>query len=83
MRLQIRLTNGKTLQRTFGAKEPLSAVRVYVELNRTDGEGPFTLMIPFPRKVFQLEDYEKPLDILGGQAEKRKANCFTSLKLEN
>ncbi|XP_022334807.2 UBX domain-containing protein 1-like [Crassostrea virginica] len=64
-RLQIRLTNGQALTQTFSAKEPLAAVRLYIETNRTDGAGPFTLMTNFPKKVFQGDDYEKPLDILG------------------
>lgn len=64
-RLQIRLTNGQALTQTFGAKETLSAVRVYIEMNRTDGDAPFSLMTSFPRKVFAFEDYEKPLEILG------------------
>lgn len=65
VRLQIKLTNGTALTQTFGAKEPLSAVRVYVEMNRTDGVGPFALMTSFPKKIFGPEDYEKPLDLLG------------------
>ncbi|XP_048732683.1 UBX domain-containing protein 1-like [Ostrea edulis] len=64
-RLQIRLTNGQALTQTFSAKESLAAVRLYVETKRTDGSGPFTLMTNFPKKVFQGEDYEKPLDVLG------------------
>lgn len=64
-KLQIRLTNGQALTHTFGAKEQLSAVRLYVELNRTDGAGPFSLMTSFPKKVFTGDDYDKPLDILG------------------
>lgn len=64
-KLQIRLTNGKALTQTFGAKEPLSAVRLYVEMNRTDEPGPFSLMTSFPRKIFNSDDYDKPLDILG------------------
>ncbi|KAG8223490.1 hypothetical protein J437_LFUL004958 [Ladona fulva] len=64
-KLQIRLTNGQTLTQSFGAKEQLSAVRLFVEMNRTDMNGPFSLMTPFPRKVFTEEDYETPLDILG------------------
>lgn len=71
VQLQIRLTNSTTLKRTFGAKEPLSSVRLYVELNRNDGQGPFSLMIPFPRKVFDEEDYEKPLDVLGNVWESK------------
>lgn len=65
VRLQIRLTNGENLKQTFGAKEPLSAVRLFVEMHRTDGKGPFSLMTTFPRKVFSPEDYDKPLDFLG------------------
>ncbi|KAL4237750.1 UBX domain-containing protein 1 [Mactra antiquata] len=64
-RLQIRLTNGQALTQSFSAKEPLAAVRLYVEMNRTDPPGPFTLMTSFPRKVFNGEDYEKPLTELG------------------
>lgn len=64
-RLQIRLTNGEALTQTFGSKEQLSAVRLYVEMNRTDGGGPFSLMTNFPKKVFTEDDYEKPLDLLG------------------
>ncbi|XP_072024505.1 UBX domain-containing protein 1-like [Amphiura filiformis] len=64
-RLQIRLTNG-SLTNSFGAAECLAAVRLYVELNRTDGASePFTLMTPFPRKVFTEDDMEKPLKELG------------------
>lgn len=64
-KLQIRLTNGSALTHTFGAKEPLSAVRLYVEMNRTDEPGLFSLMTSFPRKVFTEDDYDKPLDVLG------------------
>lgn len=63
-KLQIRLTNGQALTQTFGVKEPLSAVKLYVEMHRTDSPGDFNLMTTFPRKVFNDEDYEKPLDIL-------------------
>lgn len=63
--LQIRLTNGSSLIQTFGAKEPLSAVRLYVEMNRKDGDGPFSLMTNYPKKVFGPEDYDVPLESLG------------------
>ncbi|XP_022917913.1 UBX domain-containing protein 1 [Onthophagus taurus] len=65
VRLQIRLTNGGTLTQTFKATEPLQAVRLYIELNRTDTTGPFSLMTNYPRKIFEAEDYEKPLSLLG------------------
>ncbi|XP_066155788.1 UBX domain-containing protein 1 [Euwallacea fornicatus] len=65
VKLQIRLIDGRTLVQNFGAKEPLSAVRLYVDMNRTEGEGPFKLMTSFPKKIFTSEDYDKPLDTLG------------------
>ncbi|KAK6730120.1 hypothetical protein RB195_006903 [Necator americanus] len=42
----------------------LSAVRLWLELNHSDG-SPFTLLQPFPRKLMTDEDYEKPLKELG------------------
>lgn len=64
--LQLRLPSGKTLVQTFGVSEPLAAVRLYVEINRDDGAiGQFNLMTSFPRKVYQGDDYDMPLDALG------------------
>ncbi|CAG9760502.1 unnamed protein product [Ceutorhynchus assimilis] len=63
VKLHIRLRNGTTLVETFGIKEPLASVRVFVEMNQSD--GPFNLMTTFPKKVFTSEDYEKPLEALG------------------
>ncbi|XP_043513100.1 UBX domain-containing protein 1 [Frieseomelitta varia] len=64
-KLQIRLTNGQTLTQSFGSKEKLSAVRLFIEINRTDAPGPFSLMTNFPKKIFMEEDYEAPLNALG------------------
>ncbi|XP_003689954.1 UBX domain-containing protein 1 [Apis florea] len=64
-KLQIRLTNGQVLTQNFGSKEKLSAVRLFVELNRTDTPGPFNLMTNFPKKIFTEDDYEAPLNALG------------------
>lgn len=63
VRLQIRLADGQQLITKFGAKEPLSAVRCYIQMNRPEAT-PFALMTLAPRKVFTDEDYEKPLDVL-------------------
>lgn len=49
----------------FKAKEPLSAVRLYVDMNRKDGGANAKLMTNFPKKVFADEDYETPLEALG------------------
>lgn len=67
-RLQIRQTNGQPLVTSFGVKEQLAAVRLYVQLNRTDGiEGTAAvkLMTNFPKKVFEEDDYENSLENLG------------------
>lgn len=64
-RLQIRLTNGQALTQSFSAKEPLSAVRVFVQMNGSDTPDNFTFMTTFPRKVFTPEDFDKPISALG------------------
>ena len=65
-KIQIRLQDGGKLEQTFKSKEPLSAVRVFVQMNRGSGDpAPIKLMTSFPRKVFAEEDYEKPLEVLG------------------
>jgi len=63
-KIQVRLHDGKKLEQTFKSKEPLSAVRVFVQL-QSPGLNPIKLMTTFPRKVFSEEDYEKPLEVLG------------------
>jgi len=65
-KIQIRQLNGKPIVQTFKSKESLSAVRLYVQLNREDQPGVTPkLMTNFPKKVFQEEDYDSPLDALG------------------
>jgi len=65
-KLQIRQTNGQPLVHSFGAKESLAAVRLYVEMNRTDGvAGQVKFMTNFPKKVFTDEEYENSLENLG------------------
>jgi len=65
-RIQIRQPNGQPIVHSFGVKEPLAAVRLYVEMNRNDGgSGPVKLMTNFPKKVFSEEDYNNSLENLG------------------
>ncbi|XP_023225418.1 UBX domain-containing protein 1-like isoform X1 [Centruroides sculpturatus] len=64
-KLQIRLTNGQILNQTFGSNEELAAVRLFVQLNRSDGNCPFSLMTNFPKRIFNDEDMSKPLSALG------------------
>ncbi|KAM8710388.1 hypothetical protein ACLKA7_017073 [Drosophila subpalustris] len=63
-RIQVRLQDGSTLASEFNVKEPLSAVRVFIQV-KTGIETPFALMTSFPRKIFADDDYEKPLEVLG------------------
>lgn len=64
-KIQLRLTDGQTLTQTFNVNEQLSAVRLFIELNRTDGDAPFSLMTNFPRKFFADQDYDRKLIDLG------------------
>lgn len=64
-RIQVRLTDGKTLQQTFRAKEQLAAVRLWVEMNRSDSVGKFNIMQTFPRKVYSEDDMMRTLVDLG------------------
>lgn len=65
-KIQIRQSNGQPLVHSFGAKESLAAVRLYVEMKRTDGgSGPVKFMTNFPKKVFDDEEYDNSLENLG------------------
>ncbi|XP_017329715.1 UBX domain-containing protein 1 isoform X3 [Ictalurus punctatus] len=63
-RIQVRLMDGSALMAVFKAQEPLAAVRVYVQMNSSEGED-FTLLSPYPRRVYTDLDMEKPLRELG------------------
>jgi hypothetical protein len=54
------------LTETFGVKEPLAAVRLYVA-SQDPGNNPsaISLMTNFPKKVFGSEDWQTPLEALG------------------
>lgn len=64
-RIQIRLTDGKSIVQTFKANEQLAAVRLWIEMNRTDGPGKFNLMQTFPRKIYDEDDMMRTLKDLG------------------
>ncbi|CAK9296341.1 unnamed protein product [Gordionus sp. m RMFG-2023] len=70
--LQIRMIDGKILKHSFGAKEELAAVRLFVLMNSTHNFDdtaqsplPVSLMTPFPKRVFSEGDMSKPLSELG------------------
>lgn len=64
-RIQVRLASGQVLTETFSAKETLSAVRLFVQMNMANADYQFGLMRTHPRKVFDADDFNKPLDELG------------------
>ncbi|XP_063359424.1 UBX domain-containing protein 1 [Cydia amplana] len=66
-RIQLRLPDGSALAHTFGAKEQLAAVKLYLQMNSQGyaADDSFKLMTTFPKKIFTPEDYEKPLESLG------------------
>lgn len=69
-RLAIRLPDGSNLQQEFNSREPLAAVKLYVQLNRKDVDqedasvGSFTFRLP-PATMFSSDDMERPLVDLG------------------
>ncbi|XP_038214906.1 UBX domain-containing protein 1-B [Zerene cesonia] len=66
-RIQLRLPDGQSLTQTFGAKEQLAAVRLFLQVNKPEyaQEDNFKFMTTFPKKIFTSDDYEKPLELLG------------------
>ncbi|XP_023955165.2 UBX domain-containing protein 1 [Bicyclus anynana] len=66
-RIQLRLPDGQSLSHTFGAKEQLSAVRLYLQMHNPEfaQNDSFKLMTTFPKKIFASDDYETPLETLG------------------
>lgn len=66
-RIQIRLPDGQTLCHTFGAKEQLAVVRLYVQMNTTEyaKNQNFKLLTTFPKKIFTADEYEMSLESLG------------------
>ncbi|VDN05198.1 unnamed protein product [Thelazia callipaeda] len=66
--IQVRLFDGSVIKEKFKSDEPLSHVRLWVEMNDknlTMKGTPFTLMTPFPRKIFTEEDMEAPIKAHG------------------
>jgi len=65
-KIQIRQLDGKPIVQTFKVKETLAAVRLHVQLTRSDKPGMVPkLMTNFPKKVFSDDDYDTPLEKLG------------------
>ncbi|KAF8393912.1 hypothetical protein HHK36_020112 [Tetracentron sinense] len=63
--LNIRLPDGMSLQGKFSIRSTLAMVKDYVDINQTNGIGSYDLAIPYPRKVFNEQDFSKELSELG------------------
>ncbi|MCO5573607.1 hypothetical protein L7F22_027379 [Adiantum nelumboides] len=59
--IQVRLTNGKSIRESFNPKDNLAVVKKFVDQNRDDGNGLYSLAKLYPRKIFSQEDMEKSL----------------------
>jgi len=64
------LANGSTVTQTFLANEQLVAVRLFIELKRAELDvgavpDPFRIQTNHPRRIFEEDDFEKTLDLLG------------------
>ncbi|XP_024542116.1 plant UBX domain-containing protein 11 isoform X2 [Selaginella moellendorffii] len=59
--LQVKLTDGAVIRREFEKSDTLWTVKSFVDENRTDGNASYAFAVPFPRKIFNAEDYEKAL----------------------
>ena len=64
-KIQVRQTDGKSMVHVFRASEQLAAVRLWIEMNRTDANTAFQLMQTFPKKIYTDDDMHRSLAELG------------------
>ena len=63
---QVQLSTGDLVAGTFGVNEPLSAVRLFVQINHVKEEGKEVVFSTFnPNKIFEEEEYDISLEELG------------------
>ena len=63
---QVQLSTGDLVAGTFGVNEPLSAVRLFVQINHVKEEGKEVVFSAFnPNKIFEEEEYDISLEELG------------------
>ncbi|KAK9458942.1 uncharacterized protein V1516DRAFT_681577 [Lipomyces oligophaga] len=63
--LAIRLFDGSLIKNRFGLDATLGDVRVWIDSNRTDGDGPYSIISQFPLKDFTASDENVTLVDLG------------------
>jgi hypothetical protein len=52
----VKLTDGKTLTMTVDSNTKLWQLQKQIGIQRTDGDMPFALIVPFPRRIFTREE---------------------------
>ena len=63
---QVQLSTGDLVAGTFGVNEPLSAVRLFVQINHVKEEGKEVVFSTFnTNKIFEEEEYDCSLEELG------------------
>ena len=63
---QVQLSTGDLVAGTFGVNEPLSAVRLFVQINHVKEEGKEVVFSTFnTNKIFEEEEYDCSLEKLG------------------
>ncbi|XP_011628666.1 plant UBX domain-containing protein 11 isoform X2 [Amborella trichopoda] len=63
--LHIRFPDGKSIKEKFEETDTLGMVREYINDNRTSQIGPYSLAVPYPRKIFSESEMSKTLLELG------------------
>ncbi|KAL5539526.1 hypothetical protein UlMin_045181 [Ulmus minor] len=63
--LNIRLPNGISLQEKFPLTSTLRMVKDYVDEHQSSDIGPYDLAVPYPRKVYTVQDLSRSLSDLG------------------
>ncbi|CAG0898500.1 unnamed protein product [Darwinula stevensoni] len=64
-KLQLRLHSGENFVQTFGSKETLSAVRLFLQMKKPELQTqPFLMMTNFPKRIFNEDDMQTPLNAL-------------------
>ena len=79
--LQIRLFGGSAITHTFKATDTLVDVNRHILMNRTDDGSPYSLVMNFPKKIFQPSDMDKTLKQLGKQSDMYVSSYFVLFRV--
>jgi len=79
--LQIRLFGGSAITHTFKATDTLVDVNRHILMNRTDDGSPYSLVMNFPKKIFQPSDMDKTLKQLGKQSDMYMSSYFVMFRV--